>query len=568
MREAPLGSRRIDFHCEITVNRIFVADTNLFFECRKLEDLPWAELGAEVVVIALTKPVIGEIDKHKRGGGRTRKRALETFGRVREILTANETEAIIRDASPRVILRLVPALRPDQGLADILDYSLNDDRIIGIACAIAKRDSGTLVALLTDDGGAAATAQSVGLDFVLIDASWKRPAEQTTEAKMIADLKKDLAVYRAQEPDIQVRNVLADEAPTKVLRRVPLALPNETIDRLMERLEAGCPPKDDWTAPENETHADGTVITYKPADPETIETYRTEIYPNWLAACRSILETLHEGRVERETEIKLTFGVLNKGSRPASKMRIAFEARGNVMIKRPSSEDADPEKQAAVGAPRPMPVLPRPPEPPKWSRTVSKPTRPSKGVDLSTAGIAAQQGLILDSAIAKALRTHDLGAVAGLNHPGLRDVFRLPSAVEDLFARQSDFAALISRDQLDAGRLEASPMRLDSMRFSSILHEKHDPEGFYAQNWMRGELVRSGAYVCDLFRHLSAEELFEVNVLFPEEGDVTGVVICTVHAENLTEPVEMKIPVSRTIEEVDFTEIATDLVARCIEYGD
>lgn len=75
------------------------------------------------------------------------------------------------------------ALRPEPALADIPDFGVNDDGIIGIACALTKQDLGTAIALLTDDVGAAAMAQCVGLDFVLIAALWKRPPEQTTEAK-------------------------------------------------------------------------------------------------------------------------------------------------------------------------------------------------------------------------------------------------------------------------------------------------------------------------------------------------------------------------------------------------
>ena len=39
-----------------------VADTNLFFECKSLDQLPWSELGADPIVILLTKPVPDEID--------------------------------------------------------------------------------------------------------------------------------------------------------------------------------------------------------------------------------------------------------------------------------------------------------------------------------------------------------------------------------------------------------------------------------------------------------------------------------------------------------------------------
>ena len=69
-----------------------VADTNLFFECKSLEQLPWLELGYDPVVILLTKPVLDEIDKHKKATGRTRARALDIFGRVRVMLASSAQE--------------------------------------------------------------------------------------------------------------------------------------------------------------------------------------------------------------------------------------------------------------------------------------------------------------------------------------------------------------------------------------------------------------------------------------------------------------------------------------------
>ena len=44
----PEGSREVHL----------VADTNLFFECKALEELRWDELGYDPIVILLTKPVL------------------------------------------------------------------------------------------------------------------------------------------------------------------------------------------------------------------------------------------------------------------------------------------------------------------------------------------------------------------------------------------------------------------------------------------------------------------------------------------------------------------------------
>src|SRR5674476_388137 len=100
-----------------------VADTNLFFEFKQLEQLPWHEFGYDPVVILLTKPVLDEIDRYKKGTGRTRGRALEIFNRFRAMLTSGVQDVEIRPSSPRVTRRRMTSALPDPGLKDHLDYA-------------------------------------------------------------------------------------------------------------------------------------------------------------------------------------------------------------------------------------------------------------------------------------------------------------------------------------------------------------------------------------------------------------------------------------------------------------
>lgn len=176
------------------MEHVLVADTNLFFECKRLEELPWSDLAVDPVVIALTKPVLAEIDKHKKGGGRTRKRAIEISGRIRGMLAALPPEVVIQEAGPRVLLRLMPIIQPAPELASSLDYGINDDRIVGTVATLSKDETFASVKMLTDDSVAASTAQGLGVSFFLIPESWKRPPEQTTEAKRIKELEK---IYRS-----------------------------------------------------------------------------------------------------------------------------------------------------------------------------------------------------------------------------------------------------------------------------------------------------------------------------------------------------------------------------------
>lgn len=223
------------------MEHVLVADTNLFFECKRLEELPWSDLAVDPVVIALTKPVLAEIDKHKKGGGRTRKRAIEISGRIRAMLAALPPEVVIQEAGPRVLLRLMPIVQPAPELARSLDYSINDDRIVGTVATLSKDETFASVKMLTDDSVAASTAQGLGVSFFLIPESWKRPPEQTTEAKRIKELEKDLSIYRSQEPVISIANVSGEATATNVVRRIALALEPSEIDRLIDKLKARHP---------------------------------------------------------------------------------------------------------------------------------------------------------------------------------------------------------------------------------------------------------------------------------------------------------------------------------------
>lgn len=365
----------------------FIADTNLFFECRRLEELPWSDLAVDPVIIALTKPVMAEIDKHKKGGGRTRKRAIEISGRIRGMLTAQPPEVVIQKAGPRVALRLMPIVQPDPELASSLDYTINDDRIVGTVATLSKDETFASVSMLTDDSVAASTAQALGVSFFLIPESWKRPPEETTEAKRIKELENDISIYRLQEPAISIADASGGATEARVFRRVALALQASEIDQLIDKLKALHPVSEDFAAPEAKIQADGTEISYEAPEAEAIEKYMSEAYPKWIGACRSMFEKLHDGRLEPEAEVALIFSVANGGTRPASKMRVSFEAIGSIHLSRDAHDPDDGEDQSdghGQSALPPIPKLPAPPVAPAVRRVVKRPPTASKGVDIAT----------------------------------------------------------------------------------------------------------------------------------------------------------------------------------------
>ena len=78
-------------------------DTNLFIQCRPLEQLDWSEWAefAEVRLI-VCRPVQREIDNQRsRGNSRVAHRARKTYGTFREILSSESRFKLLNNSGPR-----------------------------------------------------------------------------------------------------------------------------------------------------------------------------------------------------------------------------------------------------------------------------------------------------------------------------------------------------------------------------------------------------------------------------------------------------------------------------------
>ncbi|MCP3414252.1 PIN domain-containing protein [Bradyrhizobium brasilense] len=207
-------------------------------------------MGYDTVVIILTKPVLDEIDKHKKSPGRTRARALEIFSRIREMLTTRTQEIDIRSAAPRVVLRKMASARADQSLVDQLDYAKPDERLIGIVSTLNAQATGYAVKLFTDDVGPAGIADDLGIPFLLISQNWRRPAAESAEGKRVKELEKDLALYRAQEPRIVIRCETTGTAnKIRVVRKIAQPLSEAQIEQFVGDLCRKHPVRADFTPP-------------------------------------------------------------------------------------------------------------------------------------------------------------------------------------------------------------------------------------------------------------------------------------------------------------------------------
>lgn len=545
-----------------------VADTNLFFEFKLLDQLPWEELGHDPVIVLLTKPVLDEIDKHKKGSGRTRDRALEIYGRVRTMLTTGTNEVELRPSAPRVILRL-DNTRPDPALKEDLDYGRVDEKLVGIVSALKYRAQGCVVELFTDDAGPASTANGFGVPFRMIDGSWRRPASESTEAKKIKELEKDLATYRAQEPKIEIAGCEGAAQPNivEVVRRVAEPLTTAEIGEILASLCAKHPKKTDFTPPSASTvtKADGEIVHTEwtaPLDAELAE-YESTLYPQWIEQCRGVLVTLHEGRDVPEPELTIRWPMSNVGTRPALQVRVEFEAHGPLTLLRPPQREDDESELDEVKPVRPALVsrFPLPPKPPIFRENVTRTPAPARANPL-----AASRGV--SSAVASDILRQNRGVLAS-SLDGLQRASMVPTSRYLASNSAMGEAGRLFGDSSILGRAlgsgafaTATPIMPLSLRRMPPLPPRHEPEAFY-WDWPEDEPVKKGALTCDLWRHGIAEEMFTFSVEFERDDVTRGSIVCTVHAQNLTKPEQSRVVVGRSIERFNVKDIAEEMVDAC-----
>ena len=185
--------------------------------------MPWADLGTDTIEIILTKPVLDEIDRHKKEKGRTKKRALDTFKRLRPILLGECEEVLIREESPKVTLILSASLSPSERLKSALDLQKTDDHLVALVAALI--DDGQDALLLTHDAGPAATAKTLNVPFFLIPEEWLRPAEESQEEKRIRQLEQEIRRYAAQDPHLTLKSFIGDEDGAIIRHKLPIKIP-------------------------------------------------------------------------------------------------------------------------------------------------------------------------------------------------------------------------------------------------------------------------------------------------------------------------------------------------------
>ena len=500
----------------------YFVDTNLFLQCRSLEQLDWTDLGDfEEVRLIVSRPVQREIDYGKnKGSDRPAKRARTTSAMFRQMLP--DGQLVVRESGPRVILSVERQHAYDRDLEDQLDYQERDDQLVGTLHEFAQRHKGTDARLLTHDTLPQYTARGLGLAADAIPDSWLLPPEATASERELTSLRSENARLKKAEPSCSIRCVDRSGAELEryhadVTRIEPLT--DAQVDELMQRLKDRFPLATDF-GPRQPTVrtvkqqtgydwlAGTTEEKYTPATDEKIKTYREEEYPKWLERCEEILRAHHRVLQRRTALPELSFLAENTGTRPATDALVTMEAEGHFRIQPPPPADGEEELDREDDAP-PNPVaeeLPQPPVAPRgrWQRT----SRAFPGDALRN----------LDALGRSLSKWPNFDPPTVLRHgPELADLL-LPSP-------------------------------------------PHDPNAFYYTPERPSSPRSSFSLSCDQWRHGNGERPFRVQIPVPVDQDkIEGALLFRIQAANLSTSASKRIPVRISITRVSAFESAQSMV--------
>lgn len=493
--------------------KIYVVDTNLFFECRVLKDLPWSELAGDDIVLLVTQYVLDEIEKHKKGRktSRTKKRSIGISSRLRPLIVGQEPALIIQEESPRVSLRLETLLKPSRKIEKTLDLSIIDNKIVG--CVDALQSSGLDASILSHDGNAVSTANSLSLPATLIPDHWLLELQDDDERRENKKLQKEIDRLEKQEPQVTIFCVDGEGEAVKraeLKHNIYLPLNEDKVSGLIGRLETEILVETDYGSEHNVPKPKASKMFGRPqitifehATTEKVNRYRDEKYPEWVSECREYLTNLHSKLHHREDPARLFINIENVGTRPAKSTLVEFEAKGSFSIKPPPRKDDDDEDQLDGNSFEKM-ALPSPPTPPRghWK--------------------------------------HDKRNMMS-NKERLRNIMGGSSSAHASILSHSPHIASLTRPH------------------------GHDPDAFY---WKDGRPIAPRDYcslTCDNWRHAIGTHSFTFE-LYPEweTKNAKGAFVCEIHAENTSNPKKLTVPIEFVTNEIDIFKIAENLVDEVI----
>jgi hypothetical protein len=479
------------------------ADTNVFLQCKPVQELKWDAFGTwERIELVITRPVQTEIDALKDGGNARRSaRARLASALIDELLETEGSRMELR-AQPPVHLTLRHDLRRDESASDVLDYAERDDQLVGTALKFLRSQPDGAVRLLTNDTGPKASAKAVGLEYVAIPLDWLIAPELDETERQLNRLRAENERLRGQEPAVELEALPPFHVKVESALQVYRPLAASESDALLAELTTRFPLATDF----GPTQAQERVLDTPGMS--TLLAQRKERFEP--ASAEQIAE--YKAEYEKWTESCRTLLI----GLPKMLNRQTVWPRLTVRIKNAG-------------------------------------TRPAEAA-LVTLTVTGKLYLMPPR------RQNDEADEKKADGP--MPLPRAPAAPKGTWRRVDLFSNLPSAAMRDvfAG---ASYLGLDTVRpVLPYMPEPRDPNDFYFKQGRRGRPAQVISYECAQWRHAGAPEDFEIDVLCPAKpGKHGGLITVTVQAANLSEPAELRLPVSIQVQEVSCVDEAGALVA-------
>ncbi|MYB77492.1 MAG: hypothetical protein F4X83_10440 [Chloroflexi bacterium] len=287
-------------------------DTNVFLQCKELEEIDWRSCDAlaefDEIHLLVSLPVMNEIDKLKsRGNDRLGRRARKANGIIRDLVLSDSPQRIVRPTEPAVTLAVAISIRPTPGF---LDYETADNQILGCVDAYRSANESHDVRFLTHDTGPMATARNQGVPLVPVPDVWLLDPEPSAAERRANELEAELKRLRQTQPQFNVSFVnSAGNEQTEVTGSVLAAcsLTHDEVSQLIDRLR------------------------------ESTSQSQTR---DWLESCENLLRNLHTSIQHRSERPVVTIEVANQGVCPAEDALIEIIGHGPILLGVPLHEDS------------------------------------------------------------------------------------------------------------------------------------------------------------------------------------------------------------------------------------
>jgi hypothetical protein len=360
----------------MTQRKIVFPDTNVFLQCKAVNELPWGDvIEADEIELLIGAPVQDEIDRLKNDGNQRRaRRARDTNSLFRQVLTSHNETLLVRESAPRVTLRFAPSLPPKRDLAETLDLSRADDRLIDEVMNFRRGDSSTQI--MSDDTGMMLRCRRHAVPLIPVPESWLLPPEKDERDKQIGTLKTEVAGLRSLEASLNLSLAGEDgQSINAIADHMPLYsdLSGGEIATLVEEIQSRYPQAKDFGIQPPSQREPGELgkwrsvlepmYSWSAPTQEQIDRYQKE-YQEWIGKARKKFEQLCLLLNSTHRIRKLQISLSNTSSRPADEVLLELMVHGNVnLCAAVGDETPHPIKQVDKLLPQVM--LSQPPTPPR-----------------------------------------------------------------------------------------------------------------------------------------------------------------------------------------------------------